>query len=148
MKGAAGWGRGEASPVPPAGGPTGRSTPASDRELGRGQGRSSAGSDSAGDEVFLKHNAARQPLGLRDHRCLDPGGRRSEQRAVAPGEGTPDPQQQGQHPRCSSLPPPPLGPHFPQSFSRLCVLLTFTNTATDNQWPSGPLQPPPNMAAS
>lgn len=59
----------------------------------------------------------------------------SEHRAMMPGKvHTPD-----------SLLFSLLGPHVLQSFSRLSVLFTFTNTATEN--PSG-LQPSLNMAVS
>lgn len=55
MKGAAGWGHGEASLVLTAGGPAGRSTSASEGACGEGLGPPQLGSDSAGDEGLLKN---------------------------------------------------------------------------------------------
>lgn len=74
------------------GGPTSRSPGALDGELGEvGLGAPQLGMDSAGGVGLLKNNVTRQIPGLRDHKCIDLGGRHSaECRATASREGTPD----------------------------------------------------------
>lgn len=76
----------------------------------------------------------RQPLGLRDHKCLDLGGRRLEQSTELWRLGRVS---QANSSKVNTLHAPLLGPYLPQSFSRLSVLLIFTNTASENL--SGPL---------
>lgn len=98
-------------------------------------------------KVSQKHNVTRQSRGLRDHKCLDLGGRHSEQSTELwrLGRAPQTPNSKISTPDVLNTTPPPLGPHFPQSFSRLFVLI-FTDSAPEN--PTGPLQHPPNMAAS
>lgn len=81
MKGAAGWGQRSLTGVH-CGRPSRQkrfSLRQKTRWGGVGLGAPQLGLDSAGDVSLLKNNVTRQLPGLRDHKCLDLGGRHSEQ---------------------------------------------------------------------